>query len=220
MNYWLRKLIPGFLLVSLLGGSAWAQGRIGTVDLGKVFDGYWKTKQAQSILKDRQTDMEKELKNMVDDQKKAKEAYDKLVNDANDAAISGEEKDKRKKAAEEKLRYLKDQEETINQYGRQARVTLDEQGKRMRESIIGEIRNVVSAKSKSAGYSLVIDTAAESFNKTPIIIYSNNDNDITDDVLKQLNATAPTDLGAGSGEKKMENLSNPADDKKGTEKKK
>jgi hypothetical protein len=41
---------------------------------------------------------------------------------------------------------------------------------------------------------MVFDVAAQSVNGTPAIVYANNDNDLTDAVLKQLNAGAPPDL--------------------------
>lgn len=180
-------------MLSLLGASAMAQNRIATVDLRKVFDGYWKKKQAEAALKDRQTDMEKEDRNMVDDYKKAKDDYQTLLASANDQAVSTEERDKRKSAAEEKLRRMKEMEDTISQYERQARTTIGEQSQRMRANILTEIRNVVNAKAKAAGYFLVVDTAAESINNTPIFLYSSNESDITDAVLQQLNSTAPAD---------------------------
>jgi Skp family chaperone for outer membrane proteins len=52
---------------------------------------------------------------------------------------------------------------------------------------------VVNSKAKAAGYSLVIDTAAETINSTPVFLFSNNDTDITDAVLQQLNSTAPAE---------------------------
>lgn len=189
----LRRLVLGLVLVSLTGGSVMAQNRIATVDLRKVFDGYWKKRQAEAALKDRQTDMEKEDRNMVDDYKKAKDEYQTLLTSANDQAVSSEERDKRKNAAEDKLRRMKEMEDTIAQYERQARTTIGEQSQRMRSNILTEIRNVVNSKAKAAGFSLVIDTAAESVNTTPVFLYSNNENDITDSVLQQLNATAPAD---------------------------
>src|SRR5712671_741504 len=99
MRNLLRKLVPGLLLMSLLTGSALAQSKIATVDLRKVFDNYWKKKQAEASLKDRQTDMEKEDRNMVDDYKKVKEDYQSLLATANDQAVSAEERDKRKTSA-------------------------------------------------------------------------------------------------------------------------
>ena len=63
----------------------------------------------------------------------------------------------------------------------------------MRDKIIDEIRTTVEGKARSAGYALVLDTAAESANGTPIILFSNNENDMTKDVLAQLNAGAPAE---------------------------
>jgi outer membrane protein len=187
--------VPAILVLSLLCSSASAQGlKIGSIDLRKVFDGYWKTKQADASLKDRAADMEKEHKNMLDDYKKAREDYQSIVESLNDPAIGTDEKDKRKKGAEDKLKYLKGQEETITQYERQARTTLDEQRRRMRDNILTEIRNLVNAKAKTGNYTMVIDSAADSINSTPVVLYSDNpDNDFTKAILDQLNATAPPD---------------------------
>src|SRR5438105_3234086 len=188
-----RRLVTALILMFLLGGSAMAQTRIATIDLRKVFDGYWKKKQAEAALKERNADMEKEDRNMIEDYKKVKEEYQSLLSSANDQAVSSEERDKRKNSAEEKLRRLKEMEETIAQYERQARTTIGEQSQRMRSNILTEIRTVVSAKAKTGGFSMVIDTAAESINNTPVFLYASSENDITDSVLQQLNATAPAD---------------------------
>ena len=61
----------------------------------------------------------------------------------------------------------------------------------MRENILTEIKAAVATQAKAAGYSLVIDAAAETANATTAVIYSNGENDLTDAVLKQLNAGAP-----------------------------
>jgi outer membrane protein len=179
--------------MSLLGGSAWAQGRVATVDLRKLFDGYWKTKQADAALKDRAADIEKDHKTMLEDWKKAKDDYQTLLTDANNQTYSLEEREKRKKSAEDKLKQIKDSEEAISQYERQARTTLDEQRKRMRDSLVEEIRATVRGKATAGGYALVLDTAAEGANGTPIALYANPENDITDSVLAQLNAGAPAE---------------------------
>src|ERR1051325_9466410 len=193
MRHFLLKIVPGLLLITLLSSSAWAQGRIATIDLKRLFDSYWKTKQADASLKDRAADMEKEHKNMLDDWKKAKDDYQNLLASANDQAVSSEERDKRKKSAEEKLKFIKDTEDTILQYEKQARTTLEEQKRRMRDNILGEIRTLLNSKAKTGGFSLVVDTASESVNNTPIVLFTANDNDLTDAILAQLNANAPTE---------------------------
>ena len=220
MKSLIGKLVLGLFVVSLLSGSAWAQGRIATVELRKVFDSYWKTKQADAALKERMADFEKDHKTMVDDWKKTKDEYQILLADANNQTLSVEEREKRKKSAEDKFKQIKDAEETIAQYDRQARSTLDEQRKRMRDKILEEIRTAINGKAKSGGYALVIDAGAESGNGnpaagtpgTPIFLYSSNENDITDAVLTQLNAGAPVETpkteektAEKKGEKKKDN---------------
>lgn len=186
----------------LLAAPLHAQTKIGTVDLKKVFDGYWKTKQADSNLKDRAGEFDKKRKEMIDEFQKANEDYKKLLDGANDQAVSVEEREKRKKSAETKLLEIREIEQSVNQFDRSARTTLAEQQRRMRDSILEEIRNIVNAKAKAAGYSLVVDIAGETINNTPVVPYSDGKSDITDEVLSQLNATAP--LGAQNPAEKKE----------------
>ena len=193
MHNMLRKIVPGLFLISLLSGSASAQSRVGTVDLRKIFEKYWKTTQADATLKERLQDMEKDHKSMLDDWKKAKDDYQTLLNSASDQAVSSDQRDKRKKLAEDKLKDIKASEESIRQYEASAKETLDGLKKRMRDAILLEIRTALNAKAKSASYSLVFDTSAESINNTPVVLYNINENDMTDDILNQLNAGAPAE---------------------------
>src|SRR6516225_9068236 len=118
MQKLLRNWTLAALAVTLLSGTSWAQARMATVDLKKVFENYWKTKQASAALEDRKKDMEKEDKNMLDDYKAKKEDYQSLLTAAGDQNVSPAERDKRKKSAEDKLKQLKDLEDTIVQYER------------------------------------------------------------------------------------------------------
>src|SRR5581483_690207 len=136
MKRFLKTLIPGILLLGFLTAPAFAQSRIATVDLRKVFDNYWKTKQADAALKDRAAELDKSHKELLDSWKKAKDDYQKLVTSANDVAVSADEKDKHKKAAEDKLKDIKDQEDNIRQFETQAQTTLQEQRRRMRDNIL------------------------------------------------------------------------------------
>ena len=133
MKNWLSKLLIATLLLSFAGGTTWAQTKIATVDLRKLFDGYWKTKQADVALKDLETELKKELGSLRDSHKKLAEDYQKALVDANDQAVSAEERDKRKKAAEGKLRAIKESEDTIKGYVNQADERLMMQRRRMRE---------------------------------------------------------------------------------------
>ena len=190
----LRTVFPAFLLMTFLSGSALAQTKIATVDLKKLFDNYYKTKLAQASIQDRAAQFDKDDKSMKDDLKKGGDEYQQLLQQANDQALSAEERDKRKQAADDKMKQLQTNRATIDQFERQAQTTLGEQRQRMRENILIEIKAAVTAKAKSGGYTLVFDTAAETVNGTLTIVYTNGDNDLTDAILAQLNAGAPIDV--------------------------
>src|SRR5881628_3881376 len=102
----LRKVISVLFFLSLLSSPAWAQGRIGTVDVGKIFDGYWKRKEAQVAMNDQAEEAKKQFKNMVSEFDKAKEDYKKFLDAANDQAVSSEEREKNTKLAADKLKQL------------------------------------------------------------------------------------------------------------------
>ena len=48
-------------------------------------------------------------------------------------------------------------------------------------------------RSKAGGYALVIDTSAQTpaMTPTPVVLYTNGQNDLTEEILSQLNAAAP-----------------------------
>jgi outer membrane protein len=165
--------------------------KIATVDLRKLFDGYWKTKQAQAALNTRKAELDADDKTMRENLKKGSDEYQKLLEQANDQAISSEERDRRKQVAADKYKLLLESKNALDNFERQAQVTLSDQGQRMRENILTEIKAAVATQAQAGGYSLVIDAAAETANATTAVVYTSGQNDLTAAVLKQLNTGAP-----------------------------
>lgn len=199
MKDFLQKVLLGLILLCI-SAPAWGQGRIATVDWNRVFEGYWKTKQAVAQFKDRVADMDKELAGMVEELKKADEQYKKLLEEANVPAISNDERDKRKKNAEDKLKSMKEREVEIKQFKDSAMSTLDEQRKRMRDNLSVEIKAAIASQAKADNYTLVLDVATGPNTDLPVVLYSTGENDISRKVLDQLNKTDPS--GAKPEEKK------------------
>ncbi len=184
-------LALAFTAVPATQAAAPNAGAIAVVDLKKVFDGYWKTKQADLNLKEKAGELDKRRKDMLTDYQKAGDDYKKLGESASDSAVSVEERDKRKKSAEGKLRELQEIEQSITQFDRSARTQLGESQRNMRDKIVAEIREVVNKKAKASGYAAVLDSAAESAVGTPIVLFNASLPDLTDEILAQINATAP-----------------------------
>ena len=178
---------------------AFAQVKFATVDMKKVFESYFKTKEAENTIKERAASSDKVYKGMVEDYQKANEEYRSLVDSSNDAAISDDERDRRKKLAETKLSEIQEIEKQIKQFQGSARDSLGALEKRMRDNIVKEIRDVVNTKAKAGNYTMVLDTAAQTVYQTPFILYYTTENDLTDQVIRDLNANAPAGAVLGAG---------------------
>jgi outer membrane protein len=191
--------------LGLAGIATAADGlKVATVDLRKVFDNYWKTKQADVNLKDQAGGLEKERRTMVDQYQKAQENYKKFLDGANDQALSTDERDKRKKSAEMELLSLRDLENRVKQFDVTSRTMLDETRTRVRNNILAEIKDTIKAKVKAGNYNLVLDSAADSFNNTPIVLYTAGIDDLSDAILAQLNVNAPAVATPAKSEAKPE----------------
>jgi outer membrane protein len=164
-NFMKTILVCSCLLIFSLTVPA-GEVKIGLIDLKKVFDDYYKTKLADASIKDEAAGLDKDRKAMTDEYQKAVEDYKKSVEEANNQAISLEEREKRKKEAEGRLIKVNDLEQSIKQFDRTARGNLEEKQRLARDKILTEIRTVVNEKAKVAGYTLVFDSAAEALSRT------------------------------------------------------
>jgi outer membrane protein len=184
----LRTTILTTLLLAVLSVPALAQTKIASVDMEKIFKGYWKTQQAEAALNKRVADLQKEIKGMAGDLDKAQADYNQFLDQANDQALSAEERAKRKQAAADKLKEINNSKAAIDQFNRQAQSQVLDQRQRMTANLVSDIQKEVADRAKAGGYALVVNSAV-----TDAIVYSSGD-DLTDAVLKQLNVNAPIDL--------------------------
>ena len=189
----IAAILTAMMIVSVPAQAAQAQ-KIGFVDLKKVFENYWKTKQANARLKELRSDMLREQKAIEDQHKKASEEYKKLLESANDQAVSAEEREKRKKAAEDKLIEIRQIEVTMEQFIKSASSRLSEEEQKLRDNIVKELREAINNKARAGGYTLVLDSSGETANNTPAVLYTNGENDLTDQIIAELNAKVPPDL--------------------------
>jgi Skp family chaperone for outer membrane proteins len=181
------KIVLGLFLASFLDGSAWAQARIGTIDLSKVFTRYWKTQEANAMIADQGAAMKKDLDAMTETGKKYTEEYNSLLAEASNTTLSPEQREKNKKAAEDKLKAIRDLQDDMDRENRRDTATIEEQKARMRSKILDEIRNAVSAKAKEAGYTMVVDSSSQVF-----VYIATDANDLTEKVSDDLNRSHTT----------------------------
>ena len=197
--------------------SALAQGKVGVINLTKVFDDFWRTKQADQQIKDRLAEFEKMGQSMYDDYKKANEEFGKQIEAANDPALSKEESEKRRQDLDKKRKDIMEMETNIKQFQGNSQRALMEQRGRVRESILRDVRGVLEEKAKAGGYATVLDVSALSANGTPVVIFTTltgGESDLSDSVAKTLAATAPPETSKSEAPKSESKEPKKADDKK------
>jgi len=191
----MKKLtLIGLLSVGLAGmglaGRA-AEQKIATFNLGKAFESYYKSIQSTVAIKQEVAEAKKEEAQMMDSARKHDEELRQLIDKANDQAVSVEERDKSKKAADDKRAELEVDKQSITEFERRAESHLRAKEDQRTADIVKEIEGVVAAHAKAAGYSIVLDSSGVSGSRVPVVLYSNGQDDMTDSIIKELNAAAP-----------------------------
>ncbi|MGA2221619.1 MAG: OmpH family outer membrane protein [Verrucomicrobiia bacterium] len=166
-------------------------GRIVLVDLNRVFIEYYKTPIASAKLKETIESYNKEQEELRTQLRKGIDELTKLREEQEKTEYTPEVREQKKKAVQEKLSETQKAQRDLEEYQHSHQQILDQQRDRMRQTILGEIKDVVSKEAKDAGYTLVFDKSGNTLNGIPTVVYSQDSMDITDDIIKKLNKNQP-----------------------------
>ena len=191
----MKKLLALTLTTSLFvfasSLTAHGQVKVGTVDMNKVFSSYFKTKDAESRINEARATAKKELDDRMETYKKNLETINKLNEEINKPELSKEMKDSKSKARDEKIAETKNLEREITEFRSTREKQLQEQAVRMRNGIVDEITKLVQDKVKSDNYDLVFDKSGSSLNGVPMVLYSRDNMEFSEDIITSLNKNKP-----------------------------
>jgi len=186
-----------FTLTLVLPVAAFAQGtmKIGTVDMQRAFKDYNKTKEAEAKINDAKNSAKKEYDDRAEAYKKALDEINNLNKQLESSALSADKKTQIAKDRDDKIANIKNMEREISDFRQTRERQLQEQLMRVREGIVKEITDVVMEKVKTNNLDLVFDKSGMSINGVPVLLYSHDNIDFTNDIIAVLNkpgrATAP-----------------------------
>jgi outer membrane protein len=191
----MKKLL---LLVAAAGlafpAAGFAQGalKVGTVDMNRAFKEYNKTKDSEKKINEAKDAAKKEYDDRAESYKKALEEINKLSQQLEAPALSADAKTAKAKERDEKIANIKNMEREINEFRQTREQQLQQQAMRMRESIIKEIKDIISERVKTGGYDLVFDKSGPSMNGVEVLLYSKDSTDFTTDIITALNKKPAT----------------------------
>ena len=185
----MKKYILLSLAAAVIGSaSASAQNiKIGTVDMKKVFESYYKTKDAEAKINEARNGAKKELEDRMDVAKKTLDEVKKLDEEIAKPELSKDAKEQKAKIRSEKAGELQNMDREIREFQQSREKQLQEQSVRMRAGIVDEINKVVADKVKAENFDVVLDKSGPSLNGVPIVLYSRDSYEFTEAVVTALN---------------------------------
>lgn len=189
----MNRLLSWILIVGswYVIGIAQGQPKIAVVNVEEVFNKYWKSQQGQKVVDERRAEIMRNLDDMKQKYQQLSSEYRQIQERANDPALSPEHKQKLRQDAERKLVELRQLEQDIRAFEERSSRELAEQIQRMWNQVMQDIQEAVAQRAKLGGYNLILDTAAKARNGAPIVIFFDNIPDLTQQIITQLNETAP-----------------------------
>src|SRR5437868_10773376 len=183
------KLLTLALSLLALPLAAFAQGslKIGTIDMNRAFKEYNKTKDAEAKINEAKNAAKKEYDDRADSYKKALDEINNLNKKLDSTALSPDAKTQAAKDRDDKIANIKNMEREINEFRQTRERQLQEQALCMREGIVKEITDIVMDRVKTQNVDLVFDKSGMSLNGVPLVMYSRDNYDFTNDVIATLN---------------------------------
>jgi outer membrane protein len=181
------SIISALTLALPIGAFAQGTMKIGTVDMQRAFKEYNKTKDAELKINDAKNAAKKEYDDRAEAYKKALDEINNLNKQLESPALSADKKTATAKERDDKIANIKNMEREISDFRQTRERQLQELLMRMREGIVKEITDVVMDKVKANNLDLVFDKSGISINGVPVLMYSHDNIDFTNDVVAVLN---------------------------------
>ena len=176
--------------------AAFAQNtKIGSVDMRKLYEDFYKTKAAQRSFDESIAAYRKDYQQRVNDYNKLNEDFQKLREESNNPALTQEKREQKAKQVQDKMVELRKSAEAVREFETNSQQYLNDLRRRQNDAILKEIMEVVRKKGREGSYTVVVDSSGfGTMSNVPMAIYVDEKLDFTDVVLKELNANAPATL--------------------------
>jgi Skp family chaperone for outer membrane proteins len=176
--------------------------KVAIIDLSKAFDSYYKTKDAQARLTEKVEQAQKDLSDLDADYEHMAQDAQKLHDASVDPTLSAQARAEKAAALQAKQQDLMAMQQKLQETKVEREREIDDERMRRHKEILDEITKLVTDYAGPQGFDLVIDKSGISANSASSLILYNSSKlvDITDEIVRQLNANAPPPTaGAPSG---------------------
>jgi len=183
------KLFAAWALAGWVAGIAGAaELKVAVVDTTRILKEYYKTDLAERHIRDQLEDFSSERDKLLAQHKKMKQEFESLRSESENKALTEEAREKKKEQAEEKLTAVIAFENSIRDKAASRKKELEGEGRKIQSELGRTIKDAIRTTSEKGRYTLVLADGGLLGNGLESVLYVDPKMDITDEVLKILNA--------------------------------
>ncbi len=165
--------------------------RIAVVNGSRVLKDYYKTEMADTHIQQQLDDFSAEREKLLQEHKTLKQDFEALRAEAQNKVLTEEARDKKREQAEAKLAEVIEYENAIREKASTRKKQIEGEGRKIHAELAKAIKSAVKVCADKDGYTLVLESGGLLANGLEPVLYAEPKMDITDDVLKLLNADKP-----------------------------
>ncbi|WOO41187.1 OmpH family outer membrane protein [Rubellicoccus peritrichatus] len=156
-----------------------------TVDMGQLYNDYWKAQEAQAKFNASVENAQQEIQAMIEEGMSMATDLQGMQEKISNPALTDASKQEIATEAQSKANLIRQKEAEVNNFRQQTDRTLQQRRQSIINLHLSEIREVVVEVAKEKGADLVLNTNGLA------VVYFDESFDVTKDVLTKLNANKP-----------------------------
>ena len=160
---------------------------IAFVHMNSVFDNYYRTIEMQSTLREREFRYRQRLDEMQEELSLIRRERDQMRETAINLALSPEVRANSRREADRIDAIFREKEQQLRQFQSTQKDELLNRYLDMREQLVNDLKRFLADYAKRKGYNVILDSSGLTRNFIPVVIHYPAKNDITAQVLKELN---------------------------------
>ncbi len=189
----LKILLPAVFAFAALGfQTATAELSVVTVSMQKLFDGYYKSAEANESLQSIRQQAQAEAQEKQQDLQAMAEEVRTMQEELENPVLAEDSKAEKQQEIQQKVQEVRQKQQEFQQWQERTMNELQARNQEVRQDLIDEIVKVVNDIAlKDYSADLVFDTSDILGSGVPSVLYADSGLSITDKVMTQLNKDAP-----------------------------
>lgn len=187
----MKKTLITLTLFVVAATAAFAELKVATVDMAKLFDGYSRAKTVEAAMDAKIQKVSAEAQRRQNEGRAMVGQLEDLAQKYNNPALSQVARDAAKKQARDLEDRIEMKKNEFEKYRTDTSNALMKEQSDQRLQVYTEIQRVAAAVAHKQGASLVLNISEKTAAGLPVVVYSEKNWDITNAVLATLNAGAP-----------------------------